>query len=307
MGLSITKHTHEVLHDRVKIARRINRRCHTRNGRYRFNPKGTAIFDEEWDNLIILDACRYDAFKRQADLPGRLEVRQSLGPATYRWVKANFSNQKLHNTVYVSANSWYIKLKEEINSELHSFIDLQSDVSDAEWVSEQLNVVTPGTVTKYAKQASDNYPNKRLIIHYLQPHHPFIGPNSQKYFTHQSNSLLDVVRSADKDITQREVRQAYNETLAIVLDEVTKLLPELSGRTVITADHGEMLGDRHDFVPMRDYGHHRGIYNEPTVKVPWHIVNSGPRKKITSDEPVESDPINMTQINDQLKDLGYKL
>jgi hypothetical protein len=222
-------------------------------------------------------------------------------------VKANFSDKKLPDTVYISANSWYLKLKEELNSELHSFIDLQSDVSDIEWISEELNVVAPSTVTRSAKQASETYPNKRLLIHYLQPHHPFIGSTGQEYFNHQSSSLFDVVKNAEKEITRKEVWQAYVETLDIVLDEVTELLPELEGRTVITADHGEMLGERHDFVPVRDYGHHRGIYNEPTVKVPWHIVESDPRKEIISDVPEESEPVDMEQINDHLEDLGYKL
>jgi hypothetical protein len=303
----ITKHVTEAVHDPVTTARHINRRCHTLNGKYDFNPNGSSIFNEDWDNLIVLDACRYDMFEDRANLPGKLESRQSLGPATYRWIRANFSDRELYDTVYITANSWFLKLQDEINAEVHSVINLQGGVSNIEYVSKELEVVTPSTVTKHAKRAANAYPNKRLIIHYLQPHHPFIGPTSNKYFNQESNSLFDVVANSGPEITRDLVRQAYKETLDEVLNEIRVLLPGLEGKTVITADHGEMLGDRHTFVPVRDYGHHRGIYNKPTVKVPWHIVDTDSRKEVIAEQPEDTDSPDMEQINEQLKNLGYKL
>lgn len=37
---------------------------------------------------------------------------------------------------------------------------------------------------------------------------------------------------------------------------------------VVTADHGEMLSDRHRYAPMKDYGHCVGVFDDPTTKVP---------------------------------------
>jgi hypothetical protein len=37
---------------------------------------------EDWDNLIILDACRYGAFERNNTIPGALEYRFSRGSMT---------------------------------------------------------------------------------------------------------------------------------------------------------------------------------------------------------------------------------
>lgn len=34
---------------------------------------GIDIIDQDWDNLIILDGCRYDYFKQQNDLNGQLQ------------------------------------------------------------------------------------------------------------------------------------------------------------------------------------------------------------------------------------------
>ncbi|WP_458206757.1 hypothetical protein [Haladaptatus sp. NG-SE-30] len=38
------------------------------------NDGAVDIFDEDWDNLVILDVCRYDAFAVRSSLPGMLSV-----------------------------------------------------------------------------------------------------------------------------------------------------------------------------------------------------------------------------------------
>ena len=288
-----------------KAGREIDKLIHTRGGKYEWNPRGIKIFDEDWDNLVILDACRYDTFADLADLPGRLESRHSRGSATYNFIRANFTDERLHDTVYVSANAWFLKLKDQINAEVHDFIDLQYGKDDIEWAHEDLKAVTPDTVTKAALEANQDYPNKRLIVHYLQPHHPFIGPTGREHFNQQSSSLIDVVRENDQP--DEVLRAAYKENLELVLPEVEKLLEHLPGKTVVTADHGEMLGDRHDYVPVRDYGHHKGIFNDATVKVPWLVHESGDRKPIEEDPPVEVDSVEMESVDEQLRNLGYKI
>jgi len=40
------------------------------------------------------------------------------------------------------------------------------------------------------------------------------------------------------------VWEAYNENLDIVLTEIEALLDELDGKSVITADHGNLVGER---------------------------------------------------------------
>jgi hypothetical protein len=38
--------------------------------------------DEDWDTLLILDACRYDLFAEEVPFGGRLESRISLGSSS---------------------------------------------------------------------------------------------------------------------------------------------------------------------------------------------------------------------------------
>lgn len=284
------------------IGRELNRRYYTHIAQE--SPEAVNFLDEDWDNLIILDACRYDLFSQMADLPGDLEYRYSLGSATYEFVRKNFQNRVQHDVVYVGANTWLLKLRDEIDAEIHHFVDLQNGDYDVTWADEKLNVVTPETVTHHAIRTEDEYPNKRLIIHYLQPHHPFIGPTGKQHFTHQSSSLMDVIRESD-GMNRENLYEAYRENLEFVLDEVNDLIPELTGKTVVTADHGEMLGDRHEIVPTRDYGHPYGIYNETLTKVPWHVVDTGERKEVIEEEPDQRLEVDMDALNDQLRNLGY--
>jgi hypothetical protein len=264
------------------------------------------IFERDWDNLIILDACRYDFFEELCGLPGRLSFEYSKGSATYQFIRENFRDRVLYDTVYVGANTWYLKLKEEINSDIHEFIDLQDPNKDVEYASKELGVVEPSTVTRFAQEASERYPKKRLIIHYLQPHHPFIGSTGSDVYEHTSSSLVEVVENTH-GASRSTLTAAYRENLELVLVEVKKLLESLHGKTVVTADHGEMLGDRHKFVPVRDYGHHEYIFNEVTVKVPWLVVETDDRKRISEADTGVSRSPTEEDLNKRLQNLGYKV
>lgn len=283
--------------------RELNRLVYRAGTDGEYNDRGTNFLEEDWDNLLILDACRYDLFTEVAELPGETEYRISRGAATYEFVRANFAGKRLHDTVYVGANTWFLKLQNEIDAEVHDFIDLQHGEDEVEFAVEKLDVPNPESVTTAARNTDERYPNKRLIIHYLQPHHPFIGSKGKDWFTHQSSSLTEVIDQTP-DATRGRVREAYRENLEMVLPEVEKLLESLSGRTVITADHGEMLGERHQYVPTRDYGHHEGIYNDALVKVPWHVVPDIERKEIVSEEPKDRS-VDPDTVDERLRDLGY--
>ena len=63
------------------------------------------IMDEDWDVIIILDACRYDYFKKTYPkfLKGKLKKVQSIASNTPGWLKKTFKDI-YKNIVYVSAN-----------------------------------------------------------------------------------------------------------------------------------------------------------------------------------------------------------
>lgn len=288
------------------VLRELNQLIYSSFGRYDSNPDGQSVFERDWDNLLILDACRHDFFEQQSDLPGELQSRTTLGSCTPEFVEYNFRNRQLHDTVYVTANSWFLKLREEINAEVYDLIDLLSS-PERKYSDPEHNIVLADTITNVAKQANEKYPNKRLIVHYIQPHHPFVGPTGQKYFQTESSSLQEVIRN-EPAATQELVVQAYSENVDHVLTAVKNLLPDLQGKTVVTADHGEMLGERHEYIPIREYGHPAGIWSDILTTVPWQVHTKGPRKEVVAERPHRGDdPITAYEVDERLKTLGYKM
>lgn len=95
------------------FGRKANQLFHTRLGLRQGNPTGLSVVDEDWDNLIILDACRYDVFRNHVDLPGKTKQKVSKGSATSEFIVENFKNRDLSDTIVITGNSWYFKLDRE--------------------------------------------------------------------------------------------------------------------------------------------------------------------------------------------------
>lgn len=268
-----------------------------------YNPDGVDIFEEDWDNLVILDACRYDFFEEQVWFEGTTSKRDSRGTASREFIRGNFEGRKAHDTVYVSANPWFLRLHDVIGAEVHEYVNLHDDEH-----RDAVNGLTtrPETVTKHALRANDEYPSKRLILHYLQPHQPYLTEYGLEKFDYHRDPMLSVKRS---DVTRDEVIRAYRENLDLVLGEVDSLLGALAGRTVITSDHGELLGERERPIPVRRYGHPSGVYVKELVEVPWHVIESGERKEVVSEEPVRAleEEVDHEAIERQLQHLGYRV
>lgn len=262
----------------------------------RYNTDGVDVFEEDWDNLIILDACRYDEFDRLNSLPGETQPRESRGAMSAEFVEGNFTDKCLYDTVYVASNRFYERLRDDIDAEVHDYIPVELDAPD---VPSSL----PETVTEAALAADEQYPNKRLMVHYMQPHQPYFGPNSD----HLKNTpeIRETIRV--NQMTHDEIVDAYRDNLRYVLDHVEELLDELRGKTVISADHGELLGERERPIPIKYYGHPRGVYTDELVKVPWHVYENGSRKDVVSEPPVESRREVDESVDEKLRDLGYRV
>jgi hypothetical protein len=293
--------------DSRAVVREMNRQYSTLRNQSDYNDAGIDIFEEDWDNLVILDACRYDAFAARSELPGTLETRYSQGSMTQEWLHANFAGRDLTDTVYISANGQFAHLN-GLDAKLHAFIGVWRDDFEPD-EGDPTTLASPETVTEAALTAADDYPDKRLLIHYIPPHHPYIGPIGRKKIeSHLLLSELPKEIKTNPEVSRDVIRTAYNENLDIVLDEVAQLLDSLPGKTVVSADHGELLGERLPPLPLSQYGHPRGIYHEKLVHVPWHIHTNGERKEIVAEEPEHRKDANTNDDHDvekHLKDLGY--
>ena len=275
---------------------------------------GIYILDEEWDSLIILDACRYDVFKdvaKELNLPGHLGYRISRGTDTRMFLIENFieyCSPKLKDVVHVTANPFVDLL---VRGKVFKVIPVWRYA----W-NQEFNTVHPIDVYHYAILAAKKYSDKRIIVHFLQPHFPYIGPFhsinikllkytenlkqrgisnclelSEKSDTKLQNRIKRLLKMIIKrniytfeqfaEINVDEHIKAYIENLKTVLLFAKKLAMLLRGKTVITSDHGEAFGERlHRLIPFRVYGHVPGIRIESVVKVPWHVITDDDKDRI---------------------------
>ncbi|WP_396613376.1 hypothetical protein ACH9L7_17260 (plasmid) [Haloferax sp. S1W] len=281
----------------------INRLYYSRLGTRAHNTRGIDLFESDWDNLLILDACRYDTFEEFSALPGTLTSRVSRGSATSEWIRANFHGRSLHDTVYVSASPMLYRNRDTVDVQFHDVVNIWKK----EGWNDEFRTVLPETVNAAVRRATEQYPNKRLLIHYLQPHFPFLGPTgSEQFYADRLNFHWMDMTTGDLDTDPEVVRQAYRENVELVLPYVDRLLHKLPGKTVVTSDHGQMLGERGFPIPVRGYGHPPGIYNDVLTRVPWHEYTNGARKEIVAEKPtLERDDVDEETVSERLEQLGY--
>lgn len=245
------------------------------------------IYSSKWDVMVILDACRYDYFEKIA-LPLLRQRRfniidykkvYSLGGCTQEWFFNTFT-EPLMDTIYISGNP-YIRNGEVIAydgktrynpSKLFSFVE---DAWDRCWRQvNQVHTVDPNCLTILARtwaiRSFKLGENKRLIVHYMQPHAPYPHePSLRQYFANNKNTpdwnMWIALREGR--ISKEHVAKGYTSNLSWVLRSVIRLLRTINDKiVVITSDHGELFGE-HGY-----YNHPCGVNVDLLRNVPWLVV-----------------------------------
>jgi hypothetical protein len=212
----------------------------------------------------------------------------------------------LHDTVYVTANPFTPSIPD---GTFHAIWNLL----DSDW-DEELKTVPPGIVAARLEKATEEFPNKRLIRHFMQPPYPFIGGTGQEIESGAISPDGEDIRETKiwtrlqfgLGVDQDTVWKAYAENLYLALEAIGPLLSDIDGRTVLTADHGNLVGDRCRPIPVRGYGHPKNLYVDGLVSVPWFVVKDGHRRTIESEPPAESERLNEPDIEHRLEALGYR-
>jgi len=165
-------------------------------------PKIVRVMEENWDFLIILDACRYDYFSEIYSnfLNGKLEKGCSVGYDTPHWLKRSFQGY-YPEIIYISGNPLINSLNMKIGGfKAKDHFYKVIDVWKFGWNS-RLDTVPPWEINKAAIKWFFKYPWKRFIIHYVQPHAPYISPKFQiKKKTVQRNILWPFSQSRIKTL-----------------------------------------------------------------------------------------------------------
>lgn len=273
------------------------------------------VHEEDWDTLVILDACRYDAFERAAaeyGLNGRLERRISRESGTPGFLRENFSEGQFHDTVYVTANAYVNTLLND--DTFHAVVPAWRDNWD-----DELNTVTPEGMAAACRAALETYPEKRHVFHFVQPHEPFVGETKlgvresalreealgREAKAHAEREPNSFERLARGDLSKETVWSAYRDNLDRAMPVVAGLLNDVGGKTVVTADHGEAFGEFAWPFPIRVYGHPLGVLIPALTEVPWFVSERGDRRAIRSDPPRHREQLDEDTATERLRMLGY--
>jgi hypothetical protein len=280
---------------------------------YIVDGKPVKLTDADWDCLIILDACRYDKFKKHYKKYFKKgTLKKAISPATHtpEFLYKCFPD-KYDDIIYVSGNMF-------INSKN---IPLNHWDSDFEWnptehfkrvvdvwdtgFSREKGTILPKEMNKHATVLMDINKKERFIVHYMQPHAPFLtwtktrqsledfweGDDKQEKsfkqkltrfaFGHFSEALLWKTANILNRLPEggrgqlfiQEGREGYikhyEDNVEIVLAHVQQLIKKYPKKKfLVTADHGDWVGE-HGY-----YGHSKINKRDKYItEVPWYEYN----------------------------------
>lgn len=269
--------------------------------------RGTNIFDQEWDVCLVLDACRADLLDSVADeyefITGDQSIH-SVGGTSPEWIEETFGKRSpatLESMGYVTGNPYSSQV--DINTSRFGVLD---EVWRYGWDAD-IGVVPPRMMTDRAIAVGREHDLDRLIVHYMQPHIPFLddpelsrkmSDGTTDEFRIDTETVWDRLRAGEVEVDT--VWEAYRQNLRHVLDSIRLLRKNVDANWMaITADHGNAMGE------LGQYGHGRTERVDSVCRVPWEVTDArdtGNYEPTVQPEPQRGD----SNVNDQLRALGYK-
>jgi hypothetical protein len=265
-------------------------------------------WERDFDILCILDACRVDQMQDACDrkewLPPResVDTLWSVGSTSEEWMAGMFDPNhydEMENTAYVTANLFIEKFDFNqfgvcsiVSGEYHDIGDIRA--------------VDPQEVTDRAIHVWRNreqYDVDRMIVHYMQPHTPFRSREEWFY----SGDLVDTnwghgfYELAAGRLPHDEFHAAYWDNLDWVLEHIDVLRQNCSGTIVLSADHGNAMGE------WGTYGHPYGVPVPAVRSVPYLQIDGIDEGKYKPglDKNELLNRSDLENVEDHLSNLGY--
>ena len=255
-----------------------------------------SITDKKWDILILLDACRYKEFEQYNPYNGTLSKAEGCSSGTKSWLQQNFKDKDCSDVVYINPVIYLTKWLP--NSNFYRIVPTWEICWD-----NQYGTILPEDTTKTALGHINLDSEKRYIVHYTQPHLPFLSVSSE--LTKQ-NTIKDRIykqKNHGKQLLSKSlntlkinlpsvpfwylerwfgnnagigeiyfkdgfegIHKAYVENLKRVLSAIKPIIENNNKKIVITADHGEKLGEKGMIG-------HKGR-SKVVMEIPWFEVGN---------------------------------
>jgi len=271
---------------------------------------GTSVYEADWDVLVVLDACRPDALRAAApewEFIEGVETRRSVGSCSSEWLENTFQvpdhRDAVERTAMVTGNTWTDRY---LDADRFALLD---EVWKYAW-DDDLGTVPAEALTERAVSVAREHDPDRLVVHYMQPHHPFVpdpiaGDSGMARTGEYSSETSPWVLLRQGDVSEQRVREAYEANLQYALESVELLTENVDGRVAITADHGNLFGE------WGLYGHPMHTPVPALLAVPWAETTA--RDDGTCDPTLAPpEPLPVSRVygaeadTDRLEALGYK-
>jgi len=238
---------------------------------YIIDEKEVDVIDSNWKYFVILDGCRYDYFKdvykEILGNMGNLQKARSSSLGTPGWLRGTFMNRDCKDIILLTTLvKFNLKLPE------HTLFKAVN-VWKKGW-SDSLGTTPPNAVNRAFLEEVRQHPEKRFIIHYQQPHTPYITIGGEpsnsiaQYFNtdevKKHKKLLNLIPQSVAWTIKKWLKKSpglpiesyyrlhgkkgliivYKNEIRGVLTYVKKLIDSYPGKWIITADHGVTVGER---------------------------------------------------------------
>ena len=244
---------------------------------------------ENWDYLLIIDACRYDVFEevvKERGLKGKLTLFDTRCGQTPTWYRKywSYKDSDIHlissnPQPFMTVCTWDAHKR----FKTARWADPESSTEGEfikKWLKKDEQTWNPDIVLDVFERY--HWPGSRYLLHFMPPHLPYLGEKGKSLLkklgvvNNPHRNIYDAVRDYGRQGHWDEVRECYKENLEYVLDKIYARLDLFPGKVVISSDHAEMLGEP-NFDDQGIFGHGREAGPKSPVwekirQVPWFEV-----------------------------------
>lgn len=259
--------------------------------------------------LLVFDAGRYDYLKPILEDQFHTNAYREFSAArdTFEWISTQWIKD-VEDVTYITAMSPIGSQKPDFDDDhfnrlyhTDAYTDSMREIVEV-WRSHWDTGIAQVPPEKLVDVALEYMDRDKVVVHFSQPHSPFIG--IPKLLGHTNNEsakpqqgqpndrpIWDRVQSGS--VSNHYLKMAYQGNATRAVQASKRLVEEWHGGEIVaTSDHGEALGE------WGMYTHDRAPHPKRRV-VPWAPIDG-----------VKSGPeggVGHASVNEQLEALGYKV
>lgn len=288
---------------------------------------GIDFLEEDWDLLILLDACRADLIKEVSEEYEYIETvdtRISCASHSREWIHKSFmedgktplewlqtrlkmmqdpddnelyaerfTTREFPNLAYVTWNHFSRILDED------QFY-LMDEVWRYAW-DDSIKGIEPRSITDRAIDVARTQNPDRMVVHYMQPHTPFRANFDEENKPNGMDGNMNPFTKTQRGIMERdECWEKYKDNLRWVLDDLEILLENVdANKVIISADHGNSMGE------WGSYGHRPYTPLRGVKEVPWIETSASDEGTYEPELRRQEADLDSDTVKKRLQDLGY--